>query len=151
MAAHSRETKPCRLRFQRFDPFSTQPHWWSGPKSLSLDHDDSHKSSRENHDSTSEREWPGITLVIKLNKAQTWDLITRFSSLQHLIRITTICNRVINRLIKSDKSLIERLLDTFDLQNATHYWIHATQQIFMSHIHSTSYPRITLSQTPILS
>ena len=75
-------------------------------------------------------EKPGFLLVSQVTEPAIWDLISKFSSLNKLLRITAICQRVVSRLRKTPGSSLSNPLTPGDLEIAASYWIKVTQRAY---------------------
>ena len=72
-------------------------------------------------------EKPGVILVSRVTERAVWDLMVKYSSLQKLLRITAICQRVVSRLQKIPGSSLSNRLTPGDLKIADSYWIKIIQ------------------------
>ena len=84
--------------------------WWTGPPWL-VDSSSSWPILQSEPDSSCQiEEKPGILLVSQVAETAVWDLISKFSSLRKLLRITAICQRVVSRLRKTPGSSVSNPL-----------------------------------------
>ncbi|XP_076549057.1 uncharacterized protein LOC143306157 [Osmia lignaria lignaria] len=107
--------------------------WWRGPPWL-LQSQESWPVQRNASDDTSLQECrPGISHVLTCQKIDYhWDLIHKYSSLQKLFHVTSVCYRFISKLRRTTAST--RLSNTpADLERAKIFWIKATQSAYFSH------------------
>nr|XP_034195140.1 uncharacterized protein LOC117611301 [Osmia lignaria] len=107
--------------------------WWRGPPWL-LQSQESWPVQRNASDDTCLQECrPGISHVLTCQKIDYhWDLIHKYSSLQKLFHVTSVCYRFISKLRRTTAST--RLSNTpADLERAKIFWIKATQSAYFSH------------------
>nr|XP_034194882.1 uncharacterized protein LOC117611094 [Osmia lignaria] len=107
--------------------------WWRGPPWL-LQSQESWPVQRNASDDTFLQECrPGISHVLTCQKIDYhWDLIHKYSSLQKLFHVTSVCYRFISKLRRTTAST--RLSNTpADLERAKIFWIKATQSAYFSH------------------
>ena len=77
-------------------------------------------------------ERPAILLVSQVAEPTIWDLISKFSSFNKLLRITAICQRVVSRFRKTPGSSLSNPLTPGDLEIGASYWIKVTQHAYFA-------------------
>ncbi|XP_015120547.1 uncharacterized protein LOC107043528 [Diachasma alloeum] len=77
-------------------------------------------------------EKPGVVLNVKVQRIEIWDLVHRYSSLNRLLRITAICQRVIARLRRITGSSLATALNPGDIEQARLLWVKLTQSAHFS-------------------
>ena len=108
--------------------------WWTGPSWLTQP-SDSWPSQPTLKDSPSMQEArPGVSNLLNIRKLEYhWDLIYKYSSLNKLFRITSVCFRILSRLRRSTISLPLIVQSPEDLERARIFWIKATQSLYFAH------------------
>ena len=105
--------------------------WWMGPSWLTQPSDSWPSQPSLTDESSAQEARPGISHLLNVRKIEYhWDLIHRYSSLNKLIRITSVCYRFVSRLKKSQLTLPLITLSPSDLESARIFWVKATQAIF---------------------
>lgn len=102
--------------------------WWSGPSRLSLESSQWPSTPSHISEISSCEERPGLCHFSTLDKPlQLWNLISRYSSLYRLLRITTICQRVIAKFKHTLHSSIIDTISPKEIENVLFFWIQMTQ------------------------
>lgn len=123
----------CASRGLRADQLKKHSLWWNGPTWLS--ESSSVWPSYECESSTREilEERPGILLSVSTKNSTTyWNLLDRYSSLNRLQRITTICRRIINRFRGKENSSLNIPLTPTELRQSLLWWVRVVQQAWFS-------------------
>lgn len=108
--------------------------WWRGPPWLSQSTGNWPKQPSRLDEPPSEEARPGQILVAtKLQSATQWDLITRYSELRTLLRVTATLFRAIDRFNRIPGSSLATPLTPQDTQRATIYWAKSTQAAYFNH------------------
>lgn len=118
----------CASRGLRPSALLKHTLWWNGPVSLRdlIDPWSVNDSSVEVPMDANMEERRNLLVVANVSVQPIWDLRTKFSNLNRLLRVTAYCLRFINncRHPKVDGSITAIKLDT-----ALRHWIKATQVI----------------------
>ncbi|XP_051169415.1 uncharacterized protein LOC127286855 [Leptopilina boulardi] len=123
----------CASRGLAISQLKDHTLWWNGPSWLS-DSSDQWPSPKLKEDSSAQlEERPGLSLMVSTDPhSQLWDLIERYSSIKRLLRITSICFRVINTLKQIPQSSLATPLTPGDLNKSLLYWVRVTQAAYFS-------------------
>ena len=107
--------------------------WWTGPSWITQPTTSWPSQPVLKDESSAQEARPGISHLLNVHQVDYhWDLIHKYSSLNKLIRITSICYRFVSKLRKSPLSLPLIALSPIDLEWARIFWIKATQAIYFS-------------------
>lgn len=103
--------------------------WWNGPNWLSQDpstwtHDPNSLAQTEYIE-----ERPSHVTYTRSDPIHLWELITRYSNLTRLLRITALCRRVISRFRRTPNSSLTTPITTKELEDAKFYWVKVVQQV----------------------
>lgn len=109
-----------------------QSIWWKGPSWLSRSSNSwpDHSYSISNSENLEERP-PKICLATTSNKQSSWDLLSRYSNLTKLFRITALCIRAVERFRRTHIKTLGPLTTT-EIDSAKTYWIRTVQQTHFS-------------------
>ncbi|XP_043474380.1 uncharacterized protein LOC122506331 [Leptopilina heterotoma] len=89
----------CASRGMTISQLKGHTLWWNGPSWLKDSSNQWPSPQIKIDNSTQLEERPGLSLRVSTDPhSQLWDIIERYSSLKHLLRITSICFRTINTL-----------------------------------------------------
>ncbi|XP_063994839.1 uncharacterized protein LOC135172616 [Diachasmimorpha longicaudata] len=105
--------------------------WWTGPKWLRKDASQWPRGGAKLDPSTDLEEKPGVTLAASLGRSSLWDLCSRYSSLYKLLRITVICQTVVENLMqklgRKKGVIVPAVFSSESIESARLYWVKATQ------------------------
>ncbi|XP_029163322.1 uncharacterized protein LOC114934776 [Nylanderia fulva] len=112
---------------------ASQTIWWKGPcwLSQSIDCWPDCFPSTATSDNLEERPTKVYSLIT-IEPQPPWDLLTRYSNLNKLLRITAVCQRAVERF-KRIKISPRELLSTTELESAKLYWINSIQRQHFAH------------------
>ncbi|XP_018372882.1 PREDICTED: uncharacterized protein LOC108767469 [Trachymyrmex cornetzi] len=121
---------PADLAIRGLTPRQLSEHlsWWTGPIWL-VEPPSSWPTlpiNLEEVDNLEER--PVQITTVGVQPSECWDLLTRYSSLKRLLRITALCRRVIDRFRKIPNSSLVYPITTQELQTAKLFWVRVIQQ-----------------------
>ncbi|XP_018358679.1 PREDICTED: uncharacterized protein LOC108758300 [Trachymyrmex cornetzi] len=107
---------------------SEQELWWNGSIWLreSPQHWPERPINKESGKILDER--PVKVAITCAYQTEDWDLISRYSNLTRLLRITALCRRAINRFRKVPNSSMTNPITTVELQSAKQFWVKAVQR-----------------------
>ncbi|XP_051155785.1 uncharacterized protein LOC127278229 [Leptopilina boulardi] len=133
----------CASRGLAISQLKEHALWWNGPPWLKNSSDQWTSPTVKQSNSAQVEERPGLSLMVAANpQSQLWDLIGRYSSLNKLLRITSICSRVIKTLKQTPQSSLVYPLTPGDLNSSLLYWVRAIQGAYFS----TELNTLTLGQ-----
>lgn len=102
--------------------------WLSGPLWLSQDSSSWPKDPTSVTLAKNLEERPAQIFTTNCKEKHFWDLINRYSNLNQLLRITTLCIRAIARFKKSTTASLTDPISPQELEAAKLYWIRITQR-----------------------
>ncbi|XP_072757728.1 uncharacterized protein [Anoplolepis gracilipes] len=106
---------------------SKQVTWWKGPSWLSQSSDIwPNHSFRLSASDNLEARPPKIYVATKINNQPQWDLMTRYSNLTKLLRITALCIKAVERFKHSQIKTFGPLT-TVEIDAAKAYWVKTIQ------------------------
>ena len=122
----------CASRGLTAQKLSKHDLWWQGPSWLTKTSDLWPHPSPSINLNVYLEERPGLSLAVTQSPPKLWDLCKRYSSLNRLLRITAICQRVASLVKYLPKSSLSFLLSVSDLETARKFWIQSTQATYFS-------------------
>ncbi|KAK2577936.1 hypothetical protein KPH14_012848, partial [Odynerus spinipes] len=124
----------CASRGLTTVQLATHSLWWTGPPWMSQPVDSWPLQLNEPDSSSTLELRPGVSLVAAAPKIDYhWDLVYRYSSLNKLLRLTSICFKIASRLRKVPGSTPVSHVSSVDMEKARIFWIKATQSTYFSH------------------
>ncbi|XP_018395526.1 PREDICTED: uncharacterized protein LOC108774017 [Cyphomyrmex costatus] len=109
---------------------SNHTEWWHGPPWLSQDKSSWPQPVTPQCPADNFEEQPSIVHVVTANPKTEWSLISRYSSLNKLYRITALCQRAVSRFRRVPLTSLPTSLTTVELNKAKLFWVQVTQQLF---------------------
>ncbi|XP_018366322.1 PREDICTED: uncharacterized protein LOC108763312 [Trachymyrmex cornetzi] len=106
--------------------------WWSGPVWLTEPSSDWPTNLIATESTENLEEKPIKVVTIRVQPFEYWNLLSRYSSLKKLLRITAVCRRVIDRFRKAPKSSLTHPLTTTELDSAKQFWVKTVQSAVFS-------------------
>lgn len=123
----------CASRRLSITQLKTHNLWWKRPSWLKDSFDKWPSPPINKDNSTQIEKRPGLSLMALTDPhTQIWNLIERYSSIIKLLRITSICFRVIKSFKNIPQSSLENPLTPGDLNISLHYWVRVTQAAYFS-------------------
>ena len=101
--------------------------WWTGPEWLSQPPTAWPESTPTTEDGVQLEERRAIVVSAVTQKQPQWDLLTRYSCLTRLLRITAICRRVISRMRRVALSSLYNPLTPAEIESARLFWVGVVQ------------------------
>ena len=122
----------CASRGLTAQKLSKHDLWWQGPSWLTKTSDLWPHPSPPINLNLDLEERPGLSLAVTQSPPKLWDLCKRYSSLNRLLRITAICQRIASLAKHLPKSSLSFPLSVSDLETARKFWIQSTQATYFS-------------------
>ncbi|XP_018397773.1 PREDICTED: uncharacterized protein LOC108775825, partial [Cyphomyrmex costatus] len=106
--------------------------WWNGPTWLSQSTTMwPQRPAPHSQEKDLEEHTIKVHAVVIKPKSE-WDLLSRYSNLTKLYRITATCQRAISRFRRVPPSAFMPTLTTQELETARNFWVKTTQRMFFS-------------------
>ena len=122
----------CASRGLTAQQLSKHDLWWQGPSWLTKTSDRWPHPSPSINLNVDLEERPGLSLAVTQSPPKLWDLCKRYSSLNRLLQITAICQRVASLVKHLPKSSLSFPLSVSDLETARKFWIQSILATYFS-------------------
>ena len=122
----------CASRGLTAQQLSKHDLWWQWPSWLTKTSDLWPHPSPPFNLNVELEERPGLSLAVIQSPTKLWDLCKRYSSLNRLLRITAICQRVASLAKHIPNSSLSFPLSVSDLETARKFLIQSTQATYFS-------------------
>ncbi|XP_043464499.1 uncharacterized protein LOC122499957 [Leptopilina heterotoma] len=123
----------CASRGLTSSQLINHPLWWSGPSWLSQDQSVWPSSTNTPYITTNSEERPGVSLLASHQRIpELWNLSSRFSSIQRLLRITVLCQRAVAKFKHELNVPFLSPISPKEIQQALLFWIQSTQSAYFS-------------------
>ncbi|XP_024875956.1 uncharacterized protein LOC112457263 [Temnothorax curvispinosus] len=106
--------------------------WWSGPEWLSSPNSAWPQIPSSLISENLEEREHRICVFVTNQHPEVWDLLTKYSNLTKLLRITALCRKFIRKAHKDTKSELTPFLSVNDINNEKYFWIKIVQQFSFS-------------------
>jgi hypothetical protein len=104
--------------------------WWTGPKWLSQPTTTWPASNPTTADGVQLEERTSIVASVVTENMSQWNLLTRYSSLTRLLRITAICRRVVSRMRRVPATSLSYPITPAEIESSRLFWVGAVQRTY---------------------
>ncbi|XP_011859022.1 PREDICTED: uncharacterized protein LOC105556535 [Vollenhovia emeryi] len=124
----------CATRGLSAQEIENHSLWWRGPPWLSQTTTEWPKWSERKSSNVDMEEKPNHALTSRCDDQEPpWDLLTKYSSLTTLLRVTATCKRAVRRFRQLPAESISEHLTPAELHESSLFWAFHVQQYYFQH------------------